>query len=850
MGFLVRLELENFKSYKGHQVIGPLKQFTAIIGPNGAGKSNLMDAISFVLGEKTQHLRVKTVKDLIHGAPIGKPVASRAKVTAVYGEEDGTEVHFSRIIIPPSTEYRIDGKVVSHSQYKEQLEALGILIKAKNFLVFQGAVESIAMKNPKERTQLFEEISHSGELAEEYEKCKAEMLKSQEETTFTFQKKKGVTMEKKEAKAEKEEAEKYKKLQEELAENQLEEQLFLLYHNERQTSELLQDIKNKQKELSGLTNRQQKIEGQLKAKKQGAAKFAREMSLIEKTMREKEVELVKKKPLYIKAKERTLHVVKRLEASKKTHKKAVELHDKHKEEIKALEAELEEVNRCASQYEQELADSQSQDLQLLDSQVLEYHRLKGVVVKQSSALGQKMERLNQEQRTDEEALEQAVMKKEELLNRQAQLKEQRSQHEQRLEKLDAYISTNNQTIVKLRAEHQKLSEEVNQANLRYRELNEALEGVQEKLKDVRVDTQESSSAQRRAEILDNLKRLYPGVYGRLIDLCEPVHKRYLVAITKVLGRNMDAIVVDQHKTGKDCIQYIKDQHAPPCTFLPLDSIEAKPTNEALRELGGSAKPVIDIIHFNPPAIKRALQYACGNALVCDTMEEARKVAYGGSERRKAVSLDGTLFQKSGVISGGASDIKAKAKRWDEKQVDGLKKQRDRCLEELKDITLVRRKEPELQNLQSQITGLETRLKFSKTDKEVTLDQSLTENAREMEVVEGELEAMEPRIANIEASINTRKAEIVKLQSKINKVEDQVFEEFCISIGVPHIRHFEEKQLKGQQEKAQKQLEFSNQESRLKNQLEYELKRDTSANVKKLAASIAADESSIATLQKD
>lgn len=64
------------------------------------------------------------------------------------------------------------------------------------------------------------------------------------------------------------------------------------------------------------TNRQQKIEGQLKAKKQGAAKFAREMSLIEKTMREKEVELVKKKPLYIKAKERTLHVVKRLEASK------------------------------------------------------------------------------------------------------------------------------------------------------------------------------------------------------------------------------------------------------------------------------------------------------------------------------------------------------------------------------------------------------------------------------------------------------------------------------------------------------------------------------------------------------
>ena len=33
-------------------------------------------------------------------------------------------------------------------------------------------------------------------------------------------------------------------------------------------------------------------------------------------------------------------------------------------------------------------------------------------------------------------------------------------------------------------------------------------------------------------------------------------------------------------------------------------------------------------------VQRALQFACGNALVCDTMEEARKVAFGGPERRR------------------------------------------------------------------------------------------------------------------------------------------------------------------------------------------------------------------------
>lgn len=64
-----------------------------------AGKSNLMDAISFVLAEKTSNLRVKTLKDLIHGAPVGKPAANRAFVSMVYQEDNGEERSFTRVII-------------------------------------------------------------------------------------------------------------------------------------------------------------------------------------------------------------------------------------------------------------------------------------------------------------------------------------------------------------------------------------------------------------------------------------------------------------------------------------------------------------------------------------------------------------------------------------------------------------------------------------------------------------------------------------------------------------------------------------------------------------------------------
>uniref|UniRef100_UPI000B4DC48B structural maintenance of chromosomes protein 1A-like n=1 Tax=Lonchura striata TaxID=40157 RepID=UPI000B4DC48B len=107
---------------------------------------------------------------------------------------------------------------------------------------------------------------------------------------------------------------------------------------------------------------------------------------------------------------------------------------------------------------------------------------------------------------------------------------------------------------------------------------------------------------------------------------------------------MDAIIVDSEKTGRDCIQYIKEQRGEPETFLPLDYLEVKPTDEKLRELRG-AKLVIDVIRYEPPHIKKALQFACGNALVCDNVEDARRIAFGGHQRHKTVALGGTLFQQ-------------------------------------------------------------------------------------------------------------------------------------------------------------------------------------------------------------
>uniref|UniRef100_A0A452UXF7 Structural maintenance of chromosomes protein n=1 Tax=Ursus maritimus TaxID=29073 RepID=A0A452UXF7_URSMA len=841
MVYLKVAERRDLKSshYKGKIAVLPdLPSFA--LPPTPLGKSNLMDAISFVLGEKTSNLRVKTLRDLIHGAPVGKPAANRAFVSMVYSEEGAEDRTFARVIVGGSSEYKINNKVVQLHEYSEELEKLGILIKARNFLVFQGAVESIAMKNPKERTALFEEISRSGELAQEYDKRKKEMVKAEEDTQFNYHRKKNIAAERKEAKQEKEEADRYQRLKDEVVRAQVQLQLFKLYHNEVEIEKLNKELASKNKEIEKDKKRMDKVEDELKEKKKELGKMMREQQQIEKEIKEKDSELNQKRPQYIKAKENTSHKIKKLEAAKKSLQNAQKHYKKRKGDMDELEKEMLSVEKARQEFEERMEEesqSQGRDLTLEENQVKKYHRFGHIAGISQSPMVLELTwswcifffqaKIKQKLREIEE-------------------------NQKRIEKLEEYITTSKQSLEEQKKLEGELTEEVEMAKRRIDEINKELNQVMEQLGDARIDRQESSRQQRKAEIMESIKRLYPGsVYGRLIDLCQPTQKKYQIAVTKVLGKNMDAIIVDSEKTGRDCIQYIKEQRGEPETFLPLDYLEVKPTDEKLRELKG-AKLVIDVIRYEPPHIKKALQYACGNALVCDNVEDARRIAFGGHQRHKTVALDGTLFQKSGVISGGASDLKAKARRWDEKAVDKLKEKKERLTEELKEQMKAKRKEAELRQVQSQAHGLQMRLKYSQSDLEQTKTRHLALNLQEKSKLESELANFGPRINDIKRIIQSREREMKDLKEKMNQVEDEVFEEFCREIGVRNIREFEEEKVKRQNEIAKKRLEFENQKTRLGIQLDFEknqLKEDQD-KVHMWEQTVKKDENEIEKLKKE
>ena len=64
-----KIILENFKSYAGKKIIGPLHfRFNSVVGPNGSGKSNLMESLLFVFGKRAKKMRLSKLSELIHNS--------------------------------------------------------------------------------------------------------------------------------------------------------------------------------------------------------------------------------------------------------------------------------------------------------------------------------------------------------------------------------------------------------------------------------------------------------------------------------------------------------------------------------------------------------------------------------------------------------------------------------------------------------------------------------------------------------------------------------------------------------------------------------------------------------------
>jgi chromosome segregation protein len=189
---LERLELAGFKSFPDRADVSFDRGVTAIVGPNGCGKSNIVDAITWVLGEQSaRSLRGERMEDVIFAGSDARKATSAAEVrlkfvgvvakpkaTAPAGDGASAEGESSveeepvlieepvardvevgrRLYRSGESEYLIDGHVCRLRDVQDLLMDVGVGVKGYA-VIEQGKIGQILSSKPTDRRQLIEEAA-------------------------------------------------------------------------------------------------------------------------------------------------------------------------------------------------------------------------------------------------------------------------------------------------------------------------------------------------------------------------------------------------------------------------------------------------------------------------------------------------------------------------------------------------------------------------------------------------------------------------------------------------------------------------------------------------------------------
>ncbi len=164
--YLKSVTLKGFKSFASATTLHFEPGITCVVGPNGSGKSNVLDALSWVMGEQgAKSLRGGKMEDVIFAGTSGRAPLGRAEVSVTIDNTDQTlpidftEVTISRVLFRNGTsEYLLNGETTRLLDIQELLSDSGIG-REMHVIVGQGQLDAILLANPEERRAFIEEAA-------------------------------------------------------------------------------------------------------------------------------------------------------------------------------------------------------------------------------------------------------------------------------------------------------------------------------------------------------------------------------------------------------------------------------------------------------------------------------------------------------------------------------------------------------------------------------------------------------------------------------------------------------------------------------------------------------------------
>lgn len=841
MGKLVRLELYNFKTYRGKHVL-PFgdSYFTSIIGPNGSGKSNSMDAISFVLGIKSASLRSRELRELVYRGRIIEN--SKTAVDEANGEQDGETqdngesqqgdpktawveavfeddaeiIHRWRrtITTQGQSEYRINGRVVTTRAYNEALEEQSILVKARAFLIPQGEVEEVAKKPPKEITLMIEQISGSLEKKADYERLKIESDNAAEDNAQFLIQRRQINAEIKTYQELADEAKAYERKVAERDDATVTHIMWKLYHHQQAIEKARARISSHAEELKEHRRGVEKYHKRLQDATQDEAKVKREIAKTNNSVNAKAKQIEDAQNDLIPIEEKIRLTERELAKLNERITALTKDRDAKTKEITNMDKNLTQVDKAERQWEAQRkasAEQQGQELSVQDEQ--EYNRLRGQVSTKTYSNQAEVTRLQREIGTEREtaqSLEQKIngfkATAEKLEGEIAQLQERQNAIRVELKEKKHTRAEKRQGLNKLQSDRKRITDQSI-------EFNQELHKVLSKLQAAEMDRHESNRERSIREHVSKMKRTFgSSVYGRYKDLIKPKQRKYDLAVGTLLGWHMDAVLVDTDKTARDCVAFLKEGKLGQMSFLPLDSLTVTAVRQDLKGMHEGMRLGIDCIDY-PPHLERAISSACGDSVICDNLKLAQYMCFERKIGVKAVTLDGSVISKGNTMTGGTMHGSNQKQQWGDADIEALRNSVQKYQTQLANLPRTETIDKQTDELQMELNDLDDQSR--RLEEEIkTLDRNISSLQKQLDHATQIIKGESPKLKEVEQRLSSRERDLAKAADAVHQVEDQVFADFCQRLGYANIREYEAQQGSAQQETAEKRLEFKKQRATL------------------------------------
>lgn len=776
--YIKQIEIDNFKSFATKIEIPLLKGFSTIVGPNGSGKSNIIDAVLFALGLATsRNLRAEKIADFI--STYTKRNEAIVKVTFADGE-NGEEFSVARRI-KKSTQgynsvYYLDDKITTHTEILMKLEKYNVTPNSYN-VVMQGDVTSIIGATDNERRKIIDEIAGVAEFDRQINQASEKLDAVEVSVKNSSIMLNEVENRLNQLKEEKEVALKYQKLKDE--KHGLESQVNTVKFFDIKTKleqaheNILEYTKKKKLEEVNAKDLDERIKV-IDEKYQEICETVKEKGEAHQIEVQKKAEECKGE---ISRKENSFNFEeKQIQDKKKTIENSINGIENHNTKIEVANQNIKSKQVDISVTDKELEKQRAErkriteDLTGLNENVDQQIKHREHLRKELDTLKDKETALIQKQVPLETELQNLNNKIKDAKQGIETYNSLKNDYESKKDSLELQIETLRKEQQDCKIIQQNITHDYDKVINELTDLDFELSAGRKQLfnLEVRKNASEVSSGNRAIQTVENAH--IEGVHAPLFKLGN-VDKEYATALEVAVGGRMSNIVVDDPDTATTVFEVVRSSGAGRVTCIPLNKIVEAPNSLNLPREQGVIDYAINLIDFDDMYLD-AFYYAVGSTLVVENDYVAKKLI----RKYRMVTLDGTLYEKTGAMTGGGKvTTNLKFSIHEDDELEKYKK-RLQEIENKYNKAKQRKQELETKREQVRINYSNAMTEFNKANIELNslnknFETSKTTYAQNQEFIK----LSEPEIERINKELDKSEERHIKLIDEMTELKSKIEE---------------------------------------------------------------------------